>query len=253
MQDGMKAAYYMHQGLRTVQEDCIFINGKVFQTAIFQKILLIPIRSKRGLFAVCDGVGGRDAGEWASRYVCEKLGEHVPLPSSSPETIRDIFRMIQRQIEREKVKDSGTTVAGIVLENGRTGVFNAGDSRVYKITRERILCMSHDHSLLQTNLDKGYLTADQAASYPYKHVIDFGIGDIFRREWEKGDRELFIREDVMQQGDSYLICSDGVHDVLKDGEIFAILQHNPFDGTADMAARIQERMKDNFSFILIGN
>jgi len=243
----------MHQGLRIVQEDCVFINGKVFQNKLFKKILLTTVRSKKGLFAVCDGVGGRDAGEWASRYVCEKLRENLPLSSSSPETIKGLFRMIQHQIEREQIKDSGTTIAGVVLDNGRTGIFNAGDSRVYKITHERILCMSHDHSLLQTNIDRGYLAAYQVASYPYKHVIEFGIGDIFRREWEKGDKKLFIREDALQQNESYLICSDGVHDVLNDGEIFAILQHDPFIGTADLVACIKERMKDNFSFILIGN
>jgi serine/threonine protein phosphatase PrpC len=243
----------MHQGLRTIQEDCVFINGKIFQNSLFKKILLTTILSKKGLFAVCDGIGGRDAGEWASRYVCEKLGENLPLSSSSPEIIEDIFRMIQNQIEGEQVKNSGTTVAGVVLDNGKTGIFNAGDSRVYKITHEQILRMSHDHSLLQTNIDRGYLTVDQASSYAFKHVIEFGIGGVFQQEWKNGDKNLYIREDVLQQNECYLICSDGVYDVLKDEEIFAILHQAPFAGTTDLVACIKERMKDNFSFILIGN
>lgn len=248
-----KVAYYMNIGRRDNQEDCIFINGRIFQKNKFRNAHVMMIRGSRALCAVCDGMGGHAKGEWASRFVCEKLKDYLKHFTFSRDTIQHLFNEIQERIEKEGIKDNGTTVACAILEDGKNIIFNAGDSRIYKITNEAILCISHDHSLVQSIVDKGYLSQDEAFIHPHKNVIEFGIGDVFRRAWSKGDKEVFIKDDVLNKDEYYLICTDGVNDVLRDEEIYDMLYPDPFVRYPEFIECLKERMKDNLSFIVIGN
>ncbi|MEW6585016.1 MAG: PP2C family serine/threonine-protein phosphatase [Nitrospirota bacterium] len=249
--DLYKTAYYMHMGLRESQEDCLFINGKIFQDRMFREVAFETVPSAAAAFAVCDGMGGRRMGEWASRYVCEKLVEHLKDFELSVEFVGRVLYKIQSRMEKESVNDSGATVAGVALANRKAILFNAGDARVYKLNTEDMTRVSHDHSLLQSNIDQGYLSVDEAASFPFRNIIEFGMGDVFRRQWASGEKKPFVREDLIKDDECYLICSDGVHDVLTDREISAALRDDPFALTAAFVETLKSRMKDNFSFILV--
>ncbi|HWR57383.1 MAG TPA: protein phosphatase 2C domain-containing protein [Thermodesulfovibrionales bacterium] len=246
-------AYYMNMGLRDGQEDCIFVNGAVFQQNKFEGIAVRRIKKEKALFAVCDGMGGHSRGEWASRFVCEKLKTGLKYPGFSRDAVELLMENIQNWIENEMVDNSGTTVAGVAMKGSESIIFNAGDSRVYKITKGDIQYMSHDHSLVQRSVDLGYISQKDAFSHPHKNVIEFGIGDVFKIEWAEGAREVCIREDVLGSEEYYLICSDGVNDVLRDEEILETLSPDPLKGCDELVARAAKRMKDNLSFILIGN
>ena len=113
--------------------------------------------------------------------------------------------------------------------------------------------MSHDHSLVQTYLDKGQLLPEEAFVHPHKNVIAFGLGDVFKNEWGIDDKKVYIKEDILNKDEYYLLCTDGVNDVLRDNEIFSLLQPNPFERFQDFVECLKERMNDNFSFILIGS
>lgn len=246
-----KVAYYMNVGLRDGQEDCIFVNGSVFQEKKFEAVAVQDLGKELLLFAVCDGMGGHAKGEWASRFVCEKLKENYRDLRFSRDSTELLVEKIQNQIENEMVSDSGTTIAGVVLEGGRAHIFNVGDSRVYKITKGGIFYMSHDHSLVQSSVDHGDISPDEAFAHPYKNVIEFGIGDVFRNEWAKGGKAVHITEDLLGADEWYLVCSDGVNDVMRDQEIYAILRDDPLGGLSAFVGSLEERMKDNFSFILV--
>jgi serine/threonine protein phosphatase PrpC len=248
-----KIAYYMNIGSRDGQEDCIFVDGRVFQESIFEKVSVKDIRKAKALFAVCDGMGGHAKGEWASRFVCEKLKTNLRKFEFSRDATGFLLEKIQNQIENEMVGNSGTTIAGVALERDRAEIFNVGDSRVYKITRTGMMCMSHDHSLVQSGVDRGDIPPDEAFAHPHKNVIEFGMGDVFRNEWAKGDKVSHIRADLFGADEYYLICTDGVNDVLMDDEMYDMLRVDPFGKLAGFVESLKRRMKDNFSFILIAN
>ncbi len=246
-----KVAYYMNVGSRDSQEDCIFVDGKVFQENSFEKVAVGKSRKSNVLFAVCDGMGGHSRGEWASKFVCEKLRVNLRNFHSSRNGAEFLVEKIQNQMENEMVGNSGTTIAGVALRGDRAEIFNAGDSRVYKITRGGIVYMSHDHSLVQSGVDRGEISPDEAFTHPYKNVIEFGLGDVFKNEWAKGDRATYGRDDYLGEDEYYLICTDGVNDVLRDEEMYDLLDGDPFGGLSVFVESLKERMKDNFSFILI--
>lgn len=246
-------AYYMNIGIRETQEDSIFLNGKVVQECSVSAMHIERIDSRVIVCAVCDGMGGLRHGEWASRFVCEKLGEKLCDVAAPGEAVPVILKDIQREMEGKEIEDTGTTIAGVVIEGDRTTVFNAGDSRVYKIMNNSMICLSHDHSLVQDEIDRGNLSAEEASVHPYRNAIKFGLGSVFRTAWGSGDNEVYLAKDVLRQPEFYLVCSDGLYDILQEEEICTMLSTDPFDKLPEIIRCITERMNDNVSFILIGN
>jgi serine/threonine protein phosphatase PrpC len=247
-----RVAYYMHIGLRGNQEDCIFVNGEIFQSKRFRNTHVQKVSGSTALFGVCDGMGGHAKGEFASRFVCEKLKEYLKQFTFSTEFIRNIFSEIQEKTVREDIRNSGTTVACVACSNGSAKISNAGDSRVYKITKEDIVYLSHDHSYVQNMVDEGYLSQNQAFTHPHRNIIQFGIGDVFKNQWDKNDMQIHITDDVLGNDEYYLICTDGVNDIMRDDEIKSILYPDPFAHSGNFIECLKERMKDNFSFIIVG-
>jgi PPM family protein phosphatase len=246
-------ACYMDIGMRENQEDCLFVNGKIYQKNTFRRPYSQTIKGRKGLFAVCDGMGGHSKGEWASRFVCEKLKEHRKSMSCSRESIRDVFKKMQLQIEEEGIMNCGTTVACVVSDGDHAMLCNVGDSRAYKITPEQILCLSHDHSFVQSMVDQGYLSQDDMFRHPNRNVIEFGIGDMFKKKWDRGEREVYMKDDILHTGEYYLLCTDGVNDVLRDSEIYEILHADPMNSISEFIGNIRKGVKDNFSFIIVGS
>lgn len=239
----------MHVGLRSNQEDCLFINGEIFQEEGFDSVITIQNNSGHGLYAVCDGMGGMNKGEWASKFICDHLKKDIEFRDQ--EIIKHLSE-IQTLVENENVQKSGSTIAGVLLKDKDIKIFNCGDSRVYKITPGQIEYVSHDHSLVQHSVDDGYITTEEAFDHIHKNVIEFGIGDIFKKVWDEKRSSVFINSFTLNETDCYLICSDGVCDVLRDNEIFAILSPEPLEVIPEFIEIIKERMNDNFSFIIIG-
>ncbi len=243
-------AYYMHKGLRKTQEDCILVNGEIVQVDYMDFPAFKKIESNISLFAVCDGMGGLLHGKRASRFVCERLKEKVQNIQFSKEWILETLRNIQDEFMKTSLTESGTTVAGVLLEGGNSIIFNAGDSRVYKLTPEKIMYLSHDHSYVQELVDTGEISYEEAFYHPYKNIITFGIGDVFHGEWKEGMKPYTV-EDRLEENQYYLLCTDGVNDVLKDEEIFQFLMPDPFNSVDSFISEIKKRMSDNFSFIIV--
>lgn len=246
-----RVAYGTYLGGRVKQEDCLLLNGEIVQ----EEGAGVRSRTVAGealLFAVCDGMGGHAAGEVASRFACEQLrGALTELPVA-PEQLADLLRRIQVLMERQLPRNCGTTVAGVVLAGTRVLAFNAGDSRVYRISRSGIDRFSHDHSLVQTYVDRGELSPAGAVRHRHRHVIEFGLGEVFAAEWAAGERGVHFRQGELLPGEVCLLCSDGVHDVLEDAEIASLFHGaGPQDHAAALEAAVRGRMTDNTSFIVI--
>ena len=246
-------AYYMDIGLRETQEDCLLIDGQIIQQDTTGNVLEKRLTASQVFLAVCDGMGGHSKGEWASRFVCERLRDLLKTSAFLKESTLAMFMEIQHKMEEDGMANSGSTVACVEMKNNTANVYNIGDSRVYKLTKKELSVLSHDHSLVQSMVDKCYLSKDEAHRHPYRHVLEFGMGSVFAKQWHTSEKEICFREDILNPKEYYLLCSDGVHDVLRDGEIYDLLTPDPFGKLPEFIGRLRERMQDNASLIVIGN
>ncbi len=237
----------MDVGPRNNQEDCLVIDSLIYQ----EDELLVSAKYESDIIimAVCDGMGGHDAGEDASRYVCDKLNSIVDFVDFSAESLERILQAVQGSSNNSLPKGSGTTIAGLVIKDNKVIVFNAGDSRVYKITPDTINCVSHDHSLVQDLIDQGLIDQAEAFKHPYRNVVNFGIGPAFKKA--KGRYSVFTYEEELDSEASYLICSDGVSDLMLEDEIMKHVGTEPV-ATGDKLMNVlkQRKLKDNTTYII---
>ena len=239
----------MEVGPRDNQEDCLLVQGEVIQERQFDETRRFSSDAVE-ILAVCDGMGGLAAGEKASRVVCESLSGWGDDPGTY-ENIGTALEKIQLKMEQEGPQECGTTVAGLVVAPGRLQVFNLGDSRVYRIAGGEIECRSHDHSIVQSLLDEGKITAREAFEHPYRNLITAGMGSAFSYKWAR--ETIHLQTESMASGPVvYLLCSDGVSDVLTDREIAAALGEDPVAGGPALMEHIKAvYVKDNTSFLVV--
>ncbi len=237
----------MDVGPRSNQEDCLIIDNVIYQED--ELIVREEYSSDIVIMAVCDGMGGHDAGEDASRYVCEKLNSIVDFVDFSADSLEMILQAVQGSSNTSLPKGSGTTIAGLIIKDGKVIVFNAGDSRVYRIFEDSVQCISHDHSLVQDLIDQGLINQSEAFKHPYRNVVNFGIGPAFRKA--KGRYSVFTYEEALETGATYLICSDGVSDLILEDELRKIIGNDPVaSGDSLMTTLKKKKLKDNTTYII---
>ena len=238
----------MDKGLRDYQQDCIYIDGEIYQKEYMECPQDKKINKNSAVFAVCDGMGGLSEGEKASEFVCQML-KKCDIPFSKDGVYRALFK-IQKRFETSGLMWSGTTIAGVYM-NGSDGiVFNAGDSRVYKYTPEKLIYLSHDHSYVQSLVDKGIISYQEAFYHPERYIVEFGIGDVFSPDWKEG-KKPFIVEDRLGKDEAYLICSDGLSDYIPDQQIHYLLYPDPFRNFKRLIDELEKVKSDNYSIILV--
>jgi protein phosphatase len=141
----------------------------------------------------------------------------------------------------------GTTLVVAVFRNGRLLLGHVGDSRCYRLRGGRLQQITRDHSLLQEQIDAGLITPEQAAFSANKNLVTRAVG-------VEDTVLLETHQHEVQGGDLYLLCSDGLSDMLDDAGITQVmLAHEPLDSCtrALIAAANDAGGKDNISVILI--
>lgn len=204
-----------------------------------------------GLFAVADGVGGLTGGQQASRAVIAALsglGEARDMAA-----LRQTF---ERQITaanaqlRDLIAASGnalgTTLAALLIRNGRYLCAWAGDSRIYLVREGRIAPLTQDHNEANELLRQGTLNAEEARVWPRRHVITRAIGAQDEIELEFRDGEILAR-------DLFLLCSDGLTTHLSDPEILGAIEGRTLDEAAEalIGQTLQRGGSDNVTVILV--
>lgn len=181
--------------------------------------------AERGIFAVADGVGGANAGEVASRTAVEVLEEafrhHQP-----GEDVEDLLEIaIQRanasifQMSREQQNLSmmATTIVALHIDGRRATIGHVGDSRLYSLSPEgRIRRETEDHSVVEEEVKAGRMTREQAANHPSRNVISRALG-------AEAAVEVDLRTFEVDDGTTFLLCSDGITRHLPDREIESLL------------------------------
>lgn len=221
----------------------------------------LMVRRKRLTFCVADGMGGGEGGAEASRIVCDELSSTVARYEDFGERVRacaDAIRTANAAIRAHAAKagyrQMGTTVALLALdgEDGRLGVVgHVGDSRVYRFRQGELTRLTHDHTLVgefNRNPAARKLAGDLAArTSALAHVLTRAVG--IEREVQPEWRKLDVRS-----GDVYLLCSDGVYNMVSDEQMREVLS---VGGAArESVARIAGLVEsagatDNYSLIVV--
>lgn len=239
---------FMDIGPRRGQEDAVLIGTRIYQQPLLE--LSGDDEGEYLTFCLCDGMGGHAAGDICSRFVLEEFNSSFSHVTTTPEGIDTLLNMVQTEAEGELPLNSGTTIAGMVMTRQRAIVFNAGDSRVYLMREGRLQRCSRDHSYVQSLVDKKVITEAEAFVHPYRNVVSFGVGSAFSELW--GHTPVHFRELEVRQDDTYILCSDGVTDLLEDRAMEIVLGPSPIDGGQRLLAELKRKsLKDNTTFVLV--
>ncbi len=205
------------------------------------------------LFAVADGMGGHEAGGFASTAVVVRLAEAIDGPLLRGADITNALRVASIDINRlvgNSVRGGGTTVTGaaLMLDQGTAQwlFFNIGDSRTYLLEGE-LRQVTIDHSLVQEMVDSGMLAPEDAEGHPESNVITRAVGFD-----ESPIPDLWMTP--VRPGQRLLVCSDGLTKELRDEQIGQILTAG---GTAReaadalVAAALANSGRDNVTAVVV--
>ncbi|MDH5300031.1 MAG: Stp1/IreP family PP2C-type Ser/Thr phosphatase, partial [Gammaproteobacteria bacterium] len=177
------------------------------------------IDHERKLFAVADGIGGAAAGEVASALFVESCidvfqhDDHL----SAPDKVHKAYLTANLAItshshSNPKTKGMGCTAELFTIEGDRYFIGHVGDSRTYLIRNNQLSQLTRDHSYIQDQMDKGLLSPEEAKTHWLRNAINRAVG--------QGDKfQTDILSAPWQAGDCFLLCSDGLTDMLNHQEI----------------------------------
>lgn len=212
----------------------------------------ILLRPEAGIWLAADGMGGHEAGDVASGMVAQavarvpvdgRLADVVDRVEAALLTVNQGIRNHAAQVFGGRTM--GSTVVSFVA-NDRLGVcLWAGDSRLYRKRQGVLEQISRDHSEVQELLDRGLLTAEEAANHPNSNVITRAVG---------GAPDLYLDVALVdiRPGDVFMLCSDGLYNELGPEDIDAFLDDD-VDASADrlLATALERGACDNVSLVVL--
>ena len=196
--------------VREVNQDYVFVSD-------------LPVGKLPNLFVVADGMGGHKAGEFASRFTVEVVKE--ALAESSEETPEAMIiqaitsanrKLLETAKQDSRMEGMGTTLVVATVIERTLYLANVGDSRLYLLNDE-IKQVTKDHSLVQEMVRLGGIKQEEAKNHPDKNIITRAIG-------AKEDVEVDFYEYRLKQGDMILMCTDGLSNMVEDGEMLHIVK-----------------------------
>lgn len=206
------------------------------------------------LFLVADGMGGHKAGEYASRFTVEKIVETI-VSSGQTEPVavmKEAVEAANRGLLEEAGRDvakagMGTTVVAATVIGDHLHVANVGDSRLYLINHEAIRQITRDHSLVEEMVRLGEMDKADAKDHPDKNIITRAVGVV-------PELSVDFFEVELKPGDTVLMCSDGLTNMIEDEEIKKIVL-----GQRDIVEKAEKLIdtanenggKDNITVVLI--
>jgi len=215
-----------------------------------------PLLAARGsVYLVCDGMGGHNAGQIASELAAKQfLHAYYHLGGAAQEAARHAILQAHHYIAEMASKipsryGMGTTLTALILKQDEGILAHVGDSRCYRLREGVFEQLSRDHTLVARLVEQGVIPPEQARYHPQRNVIRQAVGVADPSEPLEPDIETF----ALQAGDLYLLCSDGLTDMVDDAEIEAILRDEP---PTRAAWRLVDRAlanggRDNVTVVLV--
>jgi serine/threonine protein phosphatase PrpC len=208
-------------------------------------------RPEAGLWVVADGMGGLARGEWASAEVTQALTD-APLTGGFEADVEQVANAIHSASGRIFAEAStagqqmGSTVVALLVNGSRFAVLWAGDSRAYLLRGGELYRLSRDHRLVQERIDAGLLTPAEARGHPLSNVISRAAGV------EPG-LEIDVITDEAEVGDVFMLCSDGLHEMVEDAEIADRLGGKPPKAMVDqlLELSLSRGAPDNVTIVAV--
>lgn len=214
-------------------------------------------------FVLADGMGGHQAGEVAAHEavngLCLLFKEFLDAQEGhkiSSKEIRDTIRHAIEQVnvqiygmglDNETLAGMGTTICSLYLYDAHVIYGHVGDSRIYRLRNKKLKMLTKDHSLLRELIDLGQLNEKQASEFLYKNIITKAIGT-----------EAYVEPSIhvgdLRNGDTYLMCTDGLTDLLTKEEIEKIMnQHSSLEECAQklIDSAKEKGGHDNITVVLV--
>jgi protein phosphatase len=219
------------------------------------------------LYVVADGMGGHAAGEVASAEAVETVFGMVkrglPMLGDREEPLteersRAVCRLMEgaiqaatymvfaiAELDRDKT-GMGTTISAALAVGGALVTGQVGDSRIYQVRGGRAVQMTEDHTLIAWQIKNGLISPDEAKLSPHRNVITRAVGN---REYVEVDTSIV----TIEQGDSYLLCSDGLHGYLRSDEEIAGIAAHGGELAVDMFIELANRRggRDNITAVFV--
>jgi serine/threonine protein phosphatase PrpC len=222
------------------------------------------IDEELGLFLVADGMGGHASGEVASRMAVEILHKAYSSNRDRDPQGDEPFEMEERRLfeniqlanraihelslKEQNYRGMGTTLAGILRKRDSLLCFHVGDSRIYKLHEGSLLQLTEDHSVVAQQVKMGVITQEQARTSRIRNVITRAIGV----QW---DVEADISVQDMQEGDIYMICTDGLSDFVPLETLERVLLDHARDLEGAAFQLVEEALgmggQDNVTVVLV--
>lgn len=216
-----------------------------------------------GLIMLADGMGGHNAGEVASELAVTAIRDAL-LDVLTPEIVdsklikcdealREAVIYANEEIHDQANRETecagmGTTVVITLFYDDKVTIAHVGDSRIYRLRNGEFRQMTQDHSLVQEMIDNGYLSQEEAMISSSRNLITRALGIA-------PEVEVDVKTDDLDVDDVYLLCSDGLSDLVKDSEMAEILieqRHDLGVAAQQLVDAANERGgTDNISVILV--
>lgn len=219
---------------------------------------LINFANSRNLLAmVADGMGGHQGGETASRMavntVQRELSKWLDYRNNGFLALKKVFQeankaIFQQARQSPELAGMGTTLVAMLLLNGYVYYANTGDSRLYRIRDGQWRQLSQDHTVVNELINRGLLTPEAAKTHPDRHVISRAVGT-----------QTKVRVDVAEAplaaaiGDSFLLCSDGLYDLVEEAEMVELIDRHPSQQACKLLVDLANARGgyDNISVIVV--
>ena len=232
-----------HPGkIRKINQDYVYINND-------------PIGSLDNLYIVADGVGGHKAGEVASESAIDFFEQFI-YETEDDEVLdllvyalsyanSEIFKMAKAEKQYENM---GTTLLATTIKNGKIFIAHVGDCRLYGIRNNKIVQMTSDHTYAMDLFKAGVISKEEALNSKDAHILTRAIGT------EKTVKADALFCDIFKD-DIFIMCSDGLSDMVSDEQIFKIASDNSLTPEQKVDTLIQKANqnggKDNIAVIII--
>ncbi len=177
------------------------------------------------VFVLCDGMGGHSAGDVAAEMATEAVGRYF-----NAKYYKNPFKAVENSIEfanqevvmhalgNDYLYGMGTTIVVVLIRDDRVFYGHAGDSRLYLFKNQQLKQLTKDHSYIQTLLDKGLISEEEAAEHPRRNEITRAVGLSYDFKPEVSSKAY-----IPEENDVLMLCSDGLTNMVNDKEISTIL------------------------------
>lgn len=244
---------------RTNNEDNYFLNGRTadYKYSENQNSTAFHGLSQNGVFAVFDGMGGSAKGEFASLCAASTLGKYTDsIINDTESSVNDYIEDTNKQICREAEKINrpiGSTMALLVIKDGKAKSYNLGDSCIYHISKGRVTRITHSHTVAEQLYRMRAITREEAERDIRRHRLTKHLG---MKNTDNRNLAPYVSSTIkLLKNDTFVLCTDGISDSVNEREINSIVER--FDGkckkTADaiIEKAIRNGSRDNLTAMVL--